>query len=229
MSVVIAIKENGIIYMAADTMVTLGDSKRHLTSNSSQKIWAVNDTSNCIMGGAGYLRDINLIRYCTNNLVPEANIIKEDIDTGTIMQNTVPIIFDTIREYSSIVSSDPDDVEFASEFVWAYKDHLFHIMPDGLVEEIDDYCAIGSGSDAALASLQHTKDEPVYVRLYKALHSASEISLYVANPYVVIDTDRCELAVLELADNSDAHDSSEADEEPAPTKNDLASTKNKKV
>ena len=70
MSVVIAIKKDNVVYMAADTMITYGDSKRHLYSESSQKIWAVSDTPNCIMGGTGYLRDINLIHHCTNELVP---------------------------------------------------------------------------------------------------------------------------------------------------------------
>lgn len=201
MSVVIAIKENGKVYMAADTMVTYGDSKRHLTSDSSQKIWAVNDTPNCIMGGAGYLRDINLIRYCTQELVPEANIIKEDINVGTIMINTVPIIFETIKNYATIVDVENKPSQFASSFMWAYKDHLFHIMPDGLVEEIEDYEAIGSGADAALASLKHTTEEPIYTRLIKALDAASNISLYVAEPYVCIDTENCELQDLIFVDD----------------------------
>ena len=34
MSVVIAIKENGVTYMAADTQISFGDSKRHLKSDS---------------------------------------------------------------------------------------------------------------------------------------------------------------------------------------------------
>ena len=38
MSVVIAIKENGVTYMAADTQISFGDSKRHLKSDSLQKV-----------------------------------------------------------------------------------------------------------------------------------------------------------------------------------------------
>ena len=69
-------------------------------------------------------------------------------------------------------------------------------MPDGLVEEVEDYEAIGSGADAALASLKHTTDEPIYDRLIKALDAAADISLYVADPYVVMDTNECELREL---------------------------------
>ena len=69
------------------------------------------------MGGAGYLRDINLIRYCTKELVPEANIIKEDLNVGVIMMETVPIIFDTMRNYSKIVDGEDKSQSFASSFL----------------------------------------------------------------------------------------------------------------
>ena len=196
MSVVIAIKENGITYMAADTQVSFGDSKRHLKSNSLQKVWAVNDIDNCIMGGVGLTRDLNLIRYGTHELIPEANVLKNDITVGTIMLETVPIIFESIRNYTELVTGSKDEIEIMSEFVIAYNDKLFDISPDGTVEEVEDYIAIGSGADAALGSLKHTYDEPVYSRLIKALDAAAESNLYVSEPYVVIDTKDMELMDL---------------------------------
>ena len=117
MSVVVAIKQDGVVYLAADTMVTCGDSKRHLRTDSSQKVWQVEDTPHCIMGGAGYLRDINLIRYCTSELVPEANILKDDINIGVIMLNTVPVIFETVRNYAKVVDIGDKPNNFNSEFL----------------------------------------------------------------------------------------------------------------
>ena len=219
MSVVIAIKKDNVVYMAADTMITYGDSKRHLYSDSSQKVWAVSDTPNCIMGGTGYLRDINLIHHCTNELVPEAAIIREDLNIGIIMTYTVPTIFETIRNYTKVVMPENQPFEFCSSFLYAYKNRLFSILQDGLVEEIDDYTAIGSGADAALASLKHSVDEPVYTRLIKALEAASDISLYVSAPYVCINTKDTTLYDLclgdgENKDNEDnAHESSAVEEE----------------
>ena len=196
MSVVIAIKENGVTYMAADTQVSFGDSKRHLKSDSLQKIWAVVDIPHCIMGGVGLARDLNLIRYCTSELIPEASVLKNEINVGTIMLNTVPVIFESIRNYTQLVTGCDKDIPISSEFVLAYKDKVFDIAPDGTVEEIEDYIAIGSGADAALGSLKHTIDEPVYDRLIKALDAAAESNLYVSEPYVVIDTKDMELMDL---------------------------------
>ena len=220
MSVVIAIKENGVTYMAADTQISFGDSKRHLKSDSLQKVWAVTDTPNCIMGGVGLARDLNLIRYCTSELIPEASVLKNEINVGTIMLNTVPAIFESIRTYTQLVTGCDKDIPISSEFVLAYKDKVFDIAPDGTVEEIEDYIAIGSGADAALGSLKHTIDEPVYDRLIKALDAAAESNLYVSEPYVCIDTENGMLMDLLFEDISeeDEEDKAENQEESADTK-----------
>lgn len=220
MSVVIAIKENGVTYMAADTQISFGDSKRHLKSDSLQKVWAVTDTPHCIMGGVGLTRDLNLIRYCTSELIPEASVLKNEINVGTIMLNTVPSIFESIRNYTQLVTGCDKDIPINSEFVLAYKDKIFDIAPDGTVEEVEDYIAIGSGADAALGSLKHTTDEPVYDRLIKALDAASESNLYVSEPYVCMDTEHCILMDLLFDDTSeeDEEDEAESQEESADTK-----------
>lgn len=220
MSVVIAIKENGVTYMAADTQISFGDSKRHLKSDSLQKVWAVTDTPHCIMGGVGLTRDLNLIRYCTSELIPEASVLKNEINVGTIMLNTVPAIFESIRNYTQLVTGCDKDIPINSEFILAYKDKIFDIAPDGTVEEVEDYVAIGSGADAALGSLKHTTDEPVYDRLIKALDAASESNLYVSEPYVCMDTEHCMLMDLLFDDMSeeDEEDEAESQEESADTK-----------
>lgn len=212
MSVVIAIKENGVTYMAADTQISFGDSKRHLKSDSLQKVWAVTDTPNCIMGGVGLARDLNLIRYCTSELIPEASILKNEINVGTIMLNTVPAIFESIRTYTQLVTGCDKDIPINSEFVLAYKDKIFDIAPDGTVEEVEDYIAVGSGADAALGSLKHTVDEPVYDRLIKALDAAAESNLYVSEPYVCIDTEHCVLMSLLFDDMLEENEEDEEGE-----------------
>ena len=213
MSVVIAIKENGVTYMAADTQISFGDSKRHLKSDSLQKVWAVTDTPHCIMGGVGLARDLNLIRYCTSELIPEASVLKNEINVGTIMLNTVPVIFESIRNYTQLVTGCDKDIPISSEFVLAYKDKVFDIAPDGTVEEIEDYIAIGSGADAALGSLKHTIDEPIYDRLIKALDAAAESNLYVSEPYVYIDTKDGELMDLIFDEDIETEDKNDESSE----------------
>ena len=172
------------------------------------------------MGGVGLARDLNLIHYCTSELIPEASVLKNEINVGTIMLSTVPVIFESIRNYTQLVTGCDKDIPINSEFVLAYKDKVFDIAPDGTVEEIEDYIAIGSGADAALGSLKHTIDEPVYDRLIKALDAAAESNLYVSEPYVCIDTENGMLMDLLFDDISeeDEDDKAENQEESADTK-----------
>ena len=136
------------------------------------------------------------------------------------MLNTVPAIFESIRTYTQLVTGCDKDIPISSEFVLAYKDKVFDIAPDGTVEEVDDYIAIGSGADAALGSLKHTADEPVYDRLIKALDAAAESNLYVSEPYVYIDTENSTLMYLVSEDmlEEDEEDEAENQEESADTK-----------
>ena len=172
------------------------------------------------MGGVGLARDLNLIRYCTSELIPEAAVLKNDITVGTIMLSTVPVIFESIRNYTQLVTGCDKDIPINSEFLLAYKDKIFDIAPDGTVEEVEDYIAVGSGADAALGSLKHTIDEPVYDRLIKALDAAAESNLYVSEPYVCMDTENGVLMDLLFDDMSeeDEDDKAENQEESADTK-----------
>ncbi len=195
MSVVVGIKEQGKIYMAADTMITYGDSKRYLRNEHTQKVWVVEDTPKCIMGCVGMLSDLNVVRYCSGQLVPELNVLKNDINIGTIIVNTVPQITGVIADYGKICNK-PADLPLASSFLLGINDHLFSIYPDGTVEEEEDYVAIGSGADMAIASLQDSEGEDVYVRLIKAVEAAAKISLYVGGPYVIVNNEDCEMLMI---------------------------------
>ena len=125
---------------------------------------------------------------------------------GTIMLDTIPIIFESIRNYTMLITGCEKDIPIQSEFIIAYKDKVFDIAPDGTVEEIEDYIAIGSGAEAALGSLKHTIDEPIYDRLIKALDAASESNLFVSEPYVAIDTEDCELVNLIFDETEEDND-----------------------
>lgn len=219
MSVVVAIKENGIVYMAADTQITIGDSKRHLKTDSLQKIWAIQDIPHSLMGGVGLARDLNLIRYCTSELIPEARVLDGNIDVGTIMLNTVPVVFESIRNYTKLVTGSENDIPIVSEFIIACGDKMFDISADGTVEEVLDYIAIGSGADVAMGSLKNSEGYSVYDRLIMALEAAADNNLYVSEPYVCIDTDKCELQDLYLDageedDENDKDDKNNAAAEP---------------
>lgn len=212
MSVVVAIKEDGKIYMGADTMVTYGGSKRYLTTPHTQKVWVVEDTPNCIMGCVGMLSDLNLVRYCGQHLVPEVAALKNEVNIGVLIQATVPKLFGLIQEYNDVCGKD-EDTPMQSSFIIGVNDHLFAIYSDGSVEEEEEWVAIGSGADMALASLENSVGEDPYVRIVKALSSAARISLYVDDPYALVDNSDLELRILSYNDLLVEDDEEEEEEE----------------
>ena len=70
MSVVVAIKKNGKIYIGCDSQVTCGGTRTTLKNSNNYKIWQVQNAEHCLMGSVGNLRDACVIRTM-DNLVTE--------------------------------------------------------------------------------------------------------------------------------------------------------------
>lgn len=164
------------------------------------------------MGGVGYLRDLNVIRYCTHEIIPEINVLTDTVDIGVLMRESVPVIVQSIRNYAQMVTGE-ENTPFESCFFIALKDRCWSIFKDGSVDEITDADAYGSGAEAAKASLRTSVGEPPLDRLIKALDAAAHLNLYVSEPYVVIDTQDCVLRDIFFDDGEDVPESELAETE----------------
>lgn len=76
MSVAVAIKKDGKIYMGSDSQVTLGGTRTTLKNPNNYKIWKVLGVDNCLMGSVGNLRDTCVIKTM-DTLVTEYNVYKK--------------------------------------------------------------------------------------------------------------------------------------------------------
>ena len=151
MSVVVAIKDGGKIYLGADSQVTKGGTRKTLKNPNNYKIWKVLGTENCLMGHVGYLRDANIVRLM-DRLVTEYSVYKNYVDYEYVVKNIVPNIVDELKSYG-MIKDDKFVDSINSEFIFAFKDQLFVIGMDRSVIEVNDYVAIGSGEDQAVGSL----------------------------------------------------------------------------
>jgi hypothetical protein len=66
-------------------------------------------------------------------------------------------------------------------FIFAYKDRAWTIWHDLSVSEIEDYFAIGSGSDVARGVLYATPEKNPFDRIVTSIEAAAESTLYVDN------------------------------------------------
>ena len=196
MSVVVAIKKDGVIYMGADSQVTKGGTRSTLSNPNNYKIWRVEDTDNCLMGGVGSLRASNIIMVA-DSLIPEMVDLKDGVDFRFVVRRFVPHLMAELDDYHALVKDKDDLPDMDASFLLAYHDRLYLIGRYGSVIEVDDFCAIGSGSSEALGSLlSSVEEEDPMERIKKAIKASAAHDLYVDYPIVISNTENTEFKVF---------------------------------
>ena len=194
MSVVVAIKENGKVYIGADSQVTKGGTRTTLKNENNYKVWRVIGAPNCLMAHVGNLRDANVIRLMPD-LVTEYNIYRNHIGFDFVVKKVVPDIVDELTNCGYL--KDGKNADFLdSSFLFAYKDQLYMINTDRAVIEIEDYVAIGSGADQAIGSLLSTEGQNPKERIVKAIKSSAASDIYVDYPIILSDTEDGEFEIV---------------------------------
>lgn len=194
MSVVVAIKENGKVFIGADSQVTKGGTRTTLKNPNNYKVWKVMGADNCLIGHVGNLRDANVVRLMSG-LVTDYNIYKNHIDYEFVVKKVVPDVVDELKNYGNV--KDEKFVDFLdSSFLFAYKDQLYVIGRDRSVIEVDDYVAIGSGEDQAIGSLLSTEGDSPRERIVKAIKASAAADIYVDYPIILTDTESTEFEIV---------------------------------
>lgn len=146
MSIVIALKEKSIVYMASDTLACTdtGHSFYHFP-----KVWKTNN-ENIIIGGVGSARMVETVRFG----------FPYDYDTPSR---------DTIAAWIlDIISKNEIKENDGFSFIVAGNGKAFVATNNGFVLEIDKYEAIGSGRDLAMGAL--TISEQMNLQPEERLH-----------------------------------------------------------
>ncbi len=194
MSVVVAIKKDGRIYMGSDSQVTLGGTRTTLKNPNNYKMWKVIGVDNCLMASVGTLRDACVIRTM-DDLVTEYNVYRKHIGFDFVVNKIVPDIIDRLQKAHYIKDDGVFD-GMDSSFLFAFEDQLFDISSDGSVIEIEDYVAIGSGKNEAIGSLLSTEGLNPEERIIKAIKASASHDLYVDYPIIMANTDNCEFDII---------------------------------
>jgi len=174
MSLVIAIRDKDRVVLGADKQGSVSDFKDH----SCTKIWPVAELPGALMGGVGSARASQIIQFA--NII-DKNLIDKDISTDFIICSLAPTIAEGLKRNGfNLTAKDNDLCELMpNSFIFAYKDKAWMIWNDLSVTEIDDYLAIGSGSDVARGALFATKKQNPFERIVTAIDAAAESTLFV--------------------------------------------------
>lgn len=174
MSLVIAIKDKDRVVLGSDKQSSTGLNKNH----TSTKIWPIEKLPGAIMGGVGTSRGNQIIQHA--DLI-DLNELPAEIDTSYLVKQLAPIIMGTLKA-NGMDCSIPEGgscTMMPNSYIFAYRDRAWVIYHDQSVEEVEDYVAIGSGSDVANGALFATPHSNPFERIVTSIDAAAETTLFV--------------------------------------------------
>jgi len=187
MSLVVVIKDKDRVIMGADKQASTGATKDH----AATKVWEVRDLPDAIMGGVGSMRVNQIIQYSD---IIDKNDLMYGVTTEFIIKSLVPTLLATLESNGICCTIQDDDLPAKAKvipntFVFAYEDRAWVIWSDLSVIEIDNYFAIGSGSEVANGALYATPTLNPFERIVTSIEAAAEVTLFVDNGIDLIATD----------------------------------------
>ena len=176
MTLVISIRDKNRIVLGSDQQGSTGNTASH----NCTKIWEVQDLPGAIMGSVGTARASQIIQYSS---VVDKNCLENinNIDTDFIVNSLAPTIAGALKANGIKIDAFEDATcpMMPNAFLFAYKDRAWMIWNDLSVTEMDDYLAIGSGSEVANGALFATKGKNPFERIVTSIAAASESTLFV--------------------------------------------------
>jgi ATP-dependent protease HslVU (ClpYQ) peptidase subunit len=192
MSVVVAIKENGVIYMGADSQTTAGKRKHNYLNEMAYKV--VKLDNGVLVGLCGRVAARQTILSMKNvfTLDEQGELTKQHI-----VKEIVPKLVDKMEQIGDEESGSMD-----VGIMLAYKDKLYRITAGLDVVHLNEIGSDGAGRDFVNYVLFEMKNLSVRERILMALEESAKREESVGGPCVLIDTKELEYEVVDLGGNN---------------------------
>ena len=168
MSVVVAIKQDGVVYMGCDSQVTKGSTRVSLKNPNNYKIWNVRGVDHCIMGHVGLVREANVVRLIDGLIGGYDQYL--GIDYPFIVKRVVPNVVSELKR-AGYLKDDQFFERMESSYLFAYEDQ-------------------------AIGSLLSTEGQSPRSRIIKAIKASVASDIYVNYPIIITDTRTGEFEVI---------------------------------
>lgn len=188
MSVVVALKHKGVVYIGADSQVT-SDLKNIYSSPVNYKVKKIKGVENGIVGTVGRAIISNMI-MTNDSLVSEKDLVDGYITYDFIVNNVVDKLLE-LQLKCGITKKDDIPYSLKFEALIAHRDKLFLLQSSdgGVVFEIENHCVIGSGTYEASGSLSSTEGQNPIERIQKAIVAAKNYDRNVDFPVIIMNTE----------------------------------------
>jgi len=186
MSVIVAIKKNGVIYMGADSQCSKGYHRSTLLNDIGFKIAKLDN--GILMGFCGRVATMQSILAIKDLFTLDEN---NKLTKKHIVTQIIPKIMDKFDEignekYGAITGS----------ILLAHQDKLYRITSGLDVLSINNAVSIGAGMDFAHHALYCMPDAPVNERLLSALEESANWVESVDGPFVLNDTQNLQYKIV---------------------------------
>ena len=199
MSLVIGIVDKEKVVLASDSQVTIGGVRKISKKKDNYKIWHPDERKEILIGTVGSVREMNVTRYI-ENLVDEVTYLKDEVDMRYVSNKVVKKILKELKD-ANVINTKENVLNMNNSYLLASKNCLFQIFSDGAVMQIDNYTAIGSGSNEAIASLNNSEGKTPIERIKLAMDASSKNDIFVDYPLVISSTNILDFTVLEGSDH----------------------------
>ena len=188
MSVIVAVKEKGVVYMGADSQTTMGLRKHNGLNETAFKITRFENGV--------------LVGFCGRVAAKQSILSMEDVFTldkegglnkKHIVKEIVPKLVDKMQ-----LIGDEDSGALDVSILLAYKDNLYRITSGLDVIRLNECGKSGAGADFTNWYLYGEKILPVRERILKALVASAKRTESVGGPYVLIDTESLKFEVVDM-------------------------------
>lgn len=187
MSVIVAIKENGVVYMGADSQTSVGSRK---ITHLNEKFHKITKFKNGILVGfCGTVASKQNILAMNGlfTLNSDGVLTKEHIVTQIIPK--------LVNEMGQI--GDEKSGEIDVSMIIAHKDSLFKITSDLVVIKINGYTKSGAGGGFVDYSMRNTQ-KTVRERILGALVCSARRCESVSGPYVLVNSRDKQFEIVDL-------------------------------
>ena len=190
MSLVVAYKRNGVVYMGADTQSTHGSTIRRTLNESGFKITRF--PNGILLGVCGRVKGHQMIAAQREWFSPKEGAF----DKRYIVRNIIPKLSELMKDIRE--DKDASNASMEVSILIALKDRIFVITRQFAVYECQNFAAIGAGNDYSRYCLSQIGESgDVNEGILKALRAGACFESTVSAPYVLIDTQDREFKIVE--------------------------------
>ena len=184
MSLVVAIKKDGVVYLGADTRITKGE---RVASNLTEEELKIHRMGKCLIGTAGTVSNIQLMTSHPEWFEQNGKPLTKKF----IVQNVVSKYYDLVKNMDKleVEEQSSDSPKSGCSFLVTDGEKLFMILDDFEVIELSSYGQVGCTDEIAMTFLLNDGDrhEPNEMIL-KALRTSAYRNDGVGAPFVLINT-----------------------------------------